>query len=173
MENINWAEIIEEEYDNILDALWAVYNDACCLNANSEICQVLKMDKDGTLVHYTSTADKTSSAVWTGNAIELARLAWFNPLDDADEAEVISGYLTKEELQDFTRYLDGAEPSLTKLREWNIYIADRLEKKYTEKYAEDNGPAWAAKIMEDVMKHADEYGRTEMQKAELSDLGKS
>jgi hypothetical protein len=173
MEKINWPEIIEEEYDNILDALWAVYNEACCLNANSEICQVLKMDKDGTLVHYTSRANDTSSAVWTGNAIEIARLAWFNPLDDADEAEVISEYLTKDELQDFTRYLDGEKPTLKKLRQWNLYIADRLEKKYTEKYAEDNGPAWAAKAMEKLLKHANEYDRLEMRKAELSDLGKS
>ncbi|TEB05986.1 hypothetical protein Psch_03028 [Pelotomaculum schinkii] len=173
MEKINWLEIIEEESDNILDALTAVYDEACCLNANSEICQVLKMNSDGTLIHHTSTADNTSSAVWNGNAIELARMAWFNPLDFTDEAEVISSYLTKEELQDFTRYLDGENLTLHKLRQWNFYIADRLEKKYTEKYAADNAPAWADKVMQELLKHASEYGRAETQKVELADLGKS
>ncbi|HBC94796.1 MAG TPA: hypothetical protein DCZ10_18335 [Pelotomaculum sp.] len=173
MEKINWMEIIQEEYDNILDALAAVYSEACCLNANSEICQVLKMDSNGTLIHHTSTADNTSSAVWNGNAIELARMAWFNPLDFADEAEVILSYLTKEELQGFTRYLDGENPTLHKLRQWNFHIADRFEKKYTEKYADDNAPAWADKMMEELLKHASEYGRADIQKVELADLGKS
>lgn len=173
MEKINWLEIIEEESDNILDALTAVYDDACCLNANSEICQVLKIDSDGTLIHHTSAVDNTTSSVWSGHAIELARLTWFNPLDDADEADVISSYLTKEELQEFTRYLDGEKLTLHKLRQWNTNIADRLEKKYTEQYAAENGPVWADKVMEEILKHASEYGHAETRKEELADLGKS
>lgn len=174
MEKINWLEIIEEESDNIIDALTAIYTDACCLNANSEICQVLKMDKDGTIIHHTLPADVTSSAVWTGDAIELARLSWFNPFDGVDEAEVISSYLTKEELQEFNTYLNGEKPTLKKLRQWNLYVADRLEKKYTEKYAADNAPVWAAKVMEDLRKHANEYANENLEKmeAELADLGK-
>ncbi|MDD4238425.1 MAG: hypothetical protein PHT62_07705 [Desulfotomaculaceae bacterium] len=173
MEKINWPEIIEEESDNIIDALAAVYNEACCLNANSEICQVLKIDRDGTVIHHTISANTISSAVWAGNAIELARIAWFNPLDGADEAKVISEYLTKEELQAFTQFLAGEDLTLAKLRQWNIYIADRLEKKCTEKYAADNAPAWAAKAMDKIQKQAEEYGRAETQKVELADLGKS
>lgn len=173
MEKINWLEIIEEERDNILDALTAVYNEACCLNANSEICQVLKIDRDGTVIHHTISADTTSSAVWAGNAIELARMAWFNPLDDADETEVISAYLTKEDMQDFTQFLAGEKPSLQKLRQWKIPAADRLEKEFTEKYVADNAPAWASKTMDEILKHANDHDREEILKVEMIELGKS
>jgi len=173
MEKINWLEIIEEESDNIIDALAALYNEACCLNADSEICQVLKIDPDGTLIHHTIAADAISSSVWTGKAIELARMAWFNPFDNADQAEVISAYLTKEELQAFTQFLAGANLTMQKLREWNMYIADRLEKKFTEKYAADNAAGWAAKTMDDILKHANDFGREETRKVEMAELGKS
>lgn len=173
MEKINWPEIIEEESDNISDALSALYSEACCLNADSEVCQVIKLDRDGTLIHYTSKADAYSSAVWSGNAIELARMAWFNPLDDADEAEVISAYLTKEELQAFKQYLDGEKLSLKGLRQWNVAAADRLEKKFTEKYVADNAPAWADKKMEEIRKRASEYGLEATRQEEIDNLGKS
>lgn len=134
---------------------------------------MIKLDRDGTLIHYTSPADSISSAVWTGEAIELARMAWFNPLDDADEAKVISTYLAKEELQAFTQFLDGEKPSIKKLRQWNFAAADRLEKEFTEKYAADHAPAWADKKMEEIRKRASEYGREATRMKEKDDLGKS
>jgi hypothetical protein len=173
MEKINWPEIIEEENDNIIDALEALYNDACCLNTNSEICQAIKIDSDGTLIHHTTTAEAITSSVWSGHAIELARMAWFNPLDDADEAEVISAYLSKEELQTFNQFLGGEKPSIKKLRQWNVAAADRVEKKFTEKYAADHAPVWAAQKMTEILKRAGEYGREATLMKEKDDLGKS
>jgi hypothetical protein len=173
VEKINWPEVIEEEKYNLQDAFEALFNEACCLNANSEICQVVKLNANSSIIHYTAPVDSISSAVWTGDAIELARMAWFNPLDDADHEEVIQAYLTKEELQNFSNFLNGEKPSLAKLRQWNVATADRLEKKFTENYVAEHAPAWAAKKMEEIWQKASEYGREETRKEELDDLGKS
>lgn len=172
MGKINWQEVIDEERDNICDALEALYNDACRLEANNEVCQVIKIDGDGTIIHYTEKVDSISSSVWTGDAIELARLTWFNPLDDADESEIIKAYLTKEELQAFTQSLNGDKLSLHNLRHWNVATADRLEKKFTEQYSADHAPVWAAKRWEEIWQQASEYGREETRKEELDALGK-
>ena len=70
MKKIDWPAIIEEEYDNIIDALRALYTDACTFERNDNACQILKIDQDGTLIHHTYRIDSTSAAVWTGDAID-------------------------------------------------------------------------------------------------------
>ena len=160
MKKIDWPAIIEEEYDNIIDALRALYTESCSFERNDDACQILKIDLDGTVIHHTYRIDSTSAAVWTGDAIELARLPWFNPLDEADEADVINTYLKKEDLDAFNQFLAGDKPTIANLRQWNTAAADRVLKLFMDDYVDGRAEAWAEEEMKKILKRAEEYKKT-------------
>lgn len=151
MEKINWRELLEKEIDFIREALVEAYTDACGEQANSGFLHGVKMDFEGNVYHYLISPDKTPSDVWNHKAIEIARIAEFNPLNDKDENEEILIYLKNEELQAFTQFLKDKRPSLYQLRLWKPEIADRVEKKYIENYVANTAYEWASKILNEAI----------------------
>jgi len=173
MQKIDWVKILEEERDGIREALIEAYTDACGGNLLSGFSMAVKIDHEGNFSDYIIGSERTPSDVWAGKAIEIARIACFNPLNDTDETEEILPYLKDEELQAFTRFLDGKRPSLHQLRQWKPEIADRVEKEYIDNYVSETASDWASRTLDEALARAAVYDREEELKAELAELGKS
>lgn len=151
MKKTNWKRLLEEEKDDIRDALIEAYVDACGGHLLSGFSLAVKIDHEGTISDYLIGPDSTPSDVWAGKAIEIARIACFNPLDGKDEMEGLLPYLKEEELQAFTRFLGAEPPSLQQLRQWKPEIADRVEKAYLEHYVSRTASAWASRTVKEAL----------------------
>jgi len=166
MKTTNWRMLLEEESEYILDALVEAYSDACGNPINEGFLQGVKIDREGNIAQYLISPDNLPSDVWIGKAIEIARIAKFNPLNNIEK---LLPYMTEEEFQAFTRFLDGECPSLHKLRLWKPEIADRVEKEYLEKYLSETAYDWASKTLKGALVRFSGYDREESLKVKTAD----
>lgn len=150
MTKINWLGLLEKNEEKIIDALRQAYRQA--IGGESSWQECVDINRDGKITVYTIGSNSTDGEVWNGDALEVARFAWWEP--DVDGEDVVNFLKNEDKLGEFTRWLmDGEhiEPEdmedeselwskVWLLEEWNPELWKQYMEEYTDWIIEDFDP---------------------------------
>lgn len=171
---INWPEILRKNEDAITEALQQAYENACGAQAGSGMKESVVVYTDGAVSQFTEMPNSMAGSVWDGEAIYAGHIDWFSPWSDCDDTEVITSYLSEEELAAFTAWLKENEYAecinMRELEEYNEVIAKRVYDEYIQDFIGENAQFWAKECFEQTLED-EEYQYNE-KLAEYESLGK-
>lgn len=87
--NINWEQLLIDNEESILEAIKTAYCNACGSQVNSGFQECVDITQEGKVSVYTISQNSTAGDVWNGEAFEICRIDWFNPLDGVDNSDAI------------------------------------------------------------------------------------
>lgn len=147
-----WTEIIRENEEAIMKAFREAYRDACGSQSNSGFAEVVDITRDGKISAYTQGDNSVAMDVWKGEALELHRFKWWNPVDSMDGYGAVEflknenkfdkfvAWLVQEEYVDAEDAEDDAITEIWRLKEWNSDLYDQYLKEVIDYTMEDFDP---------------------------------
>lgn len=186
---IVWSTILSDNEEAIIDAIIKAYRDACGSQANSGWQECVDITEDGTISTYTISQNSTSGDVWNGEAFEIARINWFDPMDGVDSSDIIDFLRSENKLEDWVKYLAteghidelddnsdiehearNATYYIYTVEEWNHELWKEYQKELEDGIVEEFASNQADTIFAKSIKHAKE---NESYYEENDSLGKS
>lgn len=134
---VNWAELLNRHEDRIKEAIEKAFALACDGPRGVEYAVEVSRDGEVSISEFIGSGSM-SQDVWSGEALEVARKASFDPADGdsfdyfpADDSE-----LSDEEKAAFEAWCreNDEEPTPAALEEWNPEVYQRWRAAYRDSY---------------------------------------
>lgn len=148
MTNKEWITLIEEHEDALRDTIEEAYEKAC--GASPDLVYCVELDQVGRIgIAEFIGSNSMSGCVHDGNAIEIIRIAGFDPTDGDDFSYFPEDdmTLTDTEKKDFLAWAeanDTGKPTPSDLEEWDEIIYHRWYNDYCENYLSQSDGFWDA-----------------------------
>jgi len=171
MKNKKWSEILKNNEEAIIDALQKIYRDACGGQGNSGFSECVDIYPSGKISTYTIGDNSTDGDVWSGEAYEIARCKWFDPIDNIDDMldflrnenslETFSVWLVKEEHIEPDEACDESEllRHAWRVEDWNSELWKQYVSEAIDYLVSERAIDWANEKFDMALMEAEEDDR--------------